>query len=262
MSRRLAAILSRLAPRRAVTTARSADRAVSGRSNKGFTRPTVTDSDLETNLEWNRQRWGQRAGWDNRDSYGYRWDGGYQQTVGQVARLADTHLRPHTDDRYDLNVLELSPGGGRFTMELVRYASALTLVDMNEECLEVCRDRFAYVPTPIDYVLNDGRSLPITDRKFDLIACYDSMVHMHPEVIEGYVAQMARLLSPDGLIWLDHSGKGQRDQGHRTDMTDERMRSIAGSNGLEVRSQSFRNDWDCISVLASTGEARDSHEPR
>ena len=54
------------------------------------------------------------------------------------------------------------------------------------------------------------------DRDFDLCACYDSMVHMHPAIVEGYVVQMAERLTPGGVLWLDHSGRGHRDEGHRT----------------------------------------------
>jgi SAM-dependent methyltransferase len=216
---------------------------------EAFSSPGISDVDRETNLEWNRRRWGQDAGWRAQDGYGYRWDQGYQQTVGQVSDLVDRFFRPHVGDRYDLRILELSPGGGRFTAELIRYASEMTLVDMNQACLDVCAERFQYYPTSIRMYCNDGTSLGMVDGEFDVIACYDSMVHMHPDVAKGYVAQMGRLLAADGFIWLDHSGKGLRDRGHRTDITAESMAGFARDAGLDVASQEFRNEWDCISVL-------------
>ena len=87
---------------------------------------------------------------------------------------------------------------------------------------------------------------------FDLIACYDSMVHMHPDVVRGYVAQMPALLVDGGTAWLDHSGKGQRNRGARTAMTADLMVQFAAEAGLTVKDQVFRNDWDCISVLGKT----------
>jgi len=209
----------------------------------------VVDVDRETNLKWNRSRWGREAGWTEQDGYGYHWDQGYQQRVGEFARLVDRSLRPHVGDRYDLRILELSPGGGRFTAELIRYASEMTLVDMNQACLDVCEERFKYYPTPITMHCNDGTSLSMVEGEYDVIACYDSMVHMHPDVAAGYVAQMAKLLASDGFIWLDHSGRGQRDRGHRTDVTADSMAGYAAAASLELASQEFRNDWDCISVL-------------
>jgi hypothetical protein len=75
------------------------------------------------------------------------------------------------------------------------------------------------------------------------------MIHMHPEIIENYVLQMAKIVRPSGIPWLDHSGKGAKEFGHRTDMTADRMAEIAVGTGCEVVSQVYRNKWDCISVI-------------
>jgi predicted methyltransferase len=56
-------------------------------------------------------------------------------------------------------------------------------------------------------------------------------------------------LKPGGIIWLDHSGKGVSEAGCRSDMTKEKMASIAEANGLFVSAQSYRSPTDCISVL-------------
>lgn len=217
-----------------------------------FVEPSVEDHDLATNLEWNRQRWGQKGGWQIQDQYGYRWGRGSQQTVGQVAQLADEFFRPHTTGRYDLRILELAPGGGRFTAELLRYASTMCLVDLNNASLEVCRERFDFVPTPMSYALTDGHSFDAVPEsaEWDAVVSFDSMVHMHPEVIRQYVAKLPGLMAPSGFAWLDHSGKGLRAEGHRTDMTDKLMVEFAEAAGLSVISQRYRNQWDCISVLS------------
>jgi len=84
---------------------------------------------------------------------------------------------------------------------------------------------------------------------YDLIASFDSLVHVHPDIVHGYVRQLADRIVPGGILWLDHSGKGMREQGHRTDMTLEKMAEFAQGVGLEIVKQTFRNDHDCISVL-------------
>src|SRR6266508_2319000 len=88
------------------------------------------DDPLE-NLSWNRRQWGDATAWRRLDKLGYQWGGGFAQTPALVATLADKFLRPYLGDRYDLAILEISPGGGRFTAELVRYAQRLSLVDLN-----------------------------------------------------------------------------------------------------------------------------------
>ncbi len=217
----------------------------------GGLRTSITD--LAANLKLNRSRWGNPEYWTERDQYGYRWDGSVQQTTGSNARFADRFLKPHLQDRYDYKVLELSPGGGRFTAELIRYAKALDLLDMNQACLDICLERFKYFPIELNTYVNDGQSCEmLAGHEYDLIACFDSMVHMHPEVIEGYVTQLGALLLPGGIMWLDHSGKGAREVGHRTAMTDGLMVEIGERAGLVLLEQRFRNDHDCITVFTKT----------
>jgi hypothetical protein len=211
-------------------------------------RESITD--LKKNIEFNKERWGDEENWLAKDSYGYRWGGGVQQTVAARSQFADTYLRPMLGERYDHEMLELSPGAGRFTAELIRYAKSLDLLDMNQACLDICKERFKYFPMDINYYLNDGQSCEILGAKsYSFIACYDSMVHMHPEVISGYVNQLKERLAPQGLMWLDHSGKGSREIGHRTNMDDRQMREIGESANLELIDQTFRNDHDCITVF-------------
>ncbi len=203
------------------------------------------------NIAWNRRRWGDARTWRELDSFGYQWGGGAPQTPATFAALADKFLRPYIGSRYDLAILEISPGGGRLTSELIRYASRLSLVDLNAAAIEICRGRFGALPIPLDFIVNDGRSLAdVAGAPYDLIACYDSMVHMHPDVVRGYVVQMPALLASGGTAWLDHSGRGRRDSGARTAMTADLMVEFAHEAGLTLRDQVFRNDWDCISVLS------------
>ena len=209
--------------------------------------------DADDNVAWNRERWGDEDSWRRLDLLGYRWSGGVLTTPATMAKLADTYLRPYLGDRYDLAILEISAGGGRMTAELVRHASRMSLVDLNAAAIKVCRERFARLPTPIEFVVNDGLSLAgVKGTDFDFIACFDSMVHMHPDVIRGYVAQMPALMSDQATAWLDHSGRGQRDEGSCTAMTAELMAEFASEAGLELVEQLWRNDWDCISVLRKT----------
>lgn len=101
-------------------------------------------SNPDKNVEFNKKRWGDLQGWHEKDQYGYRWAGGVQQSVGGMARFADKFLKPYTNQRYDHSILELSPGAGRFTSEVIRYADSIDLLDMNQACLDICMERFKY----------------------------------------------------------------------------------------------------------------------
>lgn len=205
--------------------------------------------DRESNIRWNRHMWGDLQAWSERDNYGYRWGQGLRQSNCAMTPVVIEYLEPHLSRHINLKILELAPGGGRFTAELVRFSREIHLLDMNEACLDICKERFKYYPDVFLYQ-NDGSTCDVVPHKdFDLIASFDSMVHMTPEVIEGYVGAFSKMLLPGGVLWLDHSGKGQRESGHRTAMTDTLMHEYAVKFGMVVEAQHFRNDHDCISVL-------------
>ncbi|MGK2954754.1 MAG: glycosyltransferase, partial [Solirubrobacterales bacterium] len=133
----------------------------------------------------------------------------------------------------------------------MRYAAEIDLLDMDEASIEACLQRLRPLSLPVNYYVNDGHScgmLPASQR-YDIIASFDSMVHMPPDVIAEYLRQFTPRLKPDGFMWLDHSGRGARELGDRTDMTPEKMAEIADDSGLRVDTTWFRNDHDCISVL-------------
>jgi len=129
-----------------------------------------------------------------------------------------------------------------FHVELIRVSRSLHLIEMNQVCIEICKDRFKYYPD-VSYYVNDGHSCAVVaDSDFDLIASYDRMVHMVPDIIEGYFREFAQKLKSGGFLWLDHAGRGEKALSHRTAMTDELMREFAERSGLIVTKQYFRNN--------------------
>jgi ubiquinone/menaquinone biosynthesis C-methylase UbiE len=209
----------------------------------------LDDDKIKENIEWNKKRWGQLDKWNEVDSYGYRWGKGVQQKYNGATLIAEKYLLPYVGGRRDLTILEVAPGAGRFTTELIRIAGKLYLLDLNQACIDICKERFKYY-THIEYFVNDGVSCDmVPDNTFDLIATYDSFVHVEPAVIREYLRQFVSKLVPGGIIWIDHSGRGERELGHRTAMTDKLMMEYASEFGLKVITQRFRNDHDCISIL-------------
>ncbi|MCU0609154.1 MAG: class I SAM-dependent methyltransferase [Chitinispirillaceae bacterium] len=206
-------------------------------------------SDEEKNLQWNKATWGKDDQWTGLYQYGYHWPGGNVQPNNIVTKVAEKYLHPHLENRRDLKILEIAPGGGRFTTELVRLSREIHLCDFNEACIKVCRERFKYYPA-IKYYVNDGKSVDVVpDNDFDLIASWDSLVHVASSIIEKYVVGCAAKLVKGGMIWFDHSGAGIGVSGNRSDMTKEKMMAIARDNNLLVAAQYFRSPIDCVSVL-------------
>jgi SAM-dependent methyltransferase len=102
-------------------------------------------------------------------------------------------------------VLEIAPGFGRWTQYLKDLADDLFVVDLAEKCIEACRTRFADAGN-ISFHVNDGRSLAmVRDESIDFAFSWDSLVHADADVLEAYLAQMAKKLTPNGVGFFHHS---------------------------------------------------------
>jgi len=206
---------------------------------------------VKANLQWNHRRWNSAETWTGDDNYGYAYHNPQASdlAVSAFSSCMDKRLRPYVAG-YGLDIVEIGCGAGRLTNELARYARALRLLDINSECLKLCADRFKWFPSVEVYLLGDDADLScLAGRPCDLIASYDAFVHIHPDIIERYVEQFAAHLKPGGRAWIDHSGRGVRQTGCRTAMTDTKMRTLVEAHGLRVMGQVFRNDWDCITIM-------------
>lgn len=105
-------------------------------------------------------------------------------------------------------ILEIAPGFGRWTQFLKTHCRSLIAVDLSEKCIQHCKRRFAS-ETHIQFHLNDGTSLAaVRDDSIDFAFSFDSLVHAEREVLEGYLTQLARKLTPDGIGFIHHSNLG------------------------------------------------------
>jgi len=81
-------------------------------------------------------------------------------------------------------------------------------VDLAENCIKACRQRFS-ASKHITYHVNDGKSLAmIPDNSVDFVFSYVSLVHAEADVVEAYLDQLARKLTPDGVGFVHHSNLG------------------------------------------------------
>lgn len=165
-------------------------------------------------------------------------------------------------------VLDLGCGNGRNSEFLRRHARTIDLVDINESCLRVCRERFGdrrdgctfrYHGTP-------GNALPtIADRSITLFYSWDTMVHFDKIVMRDYLGEIARILAPGGRGFLHYSNVGAErpnsdlatNHGHRSDMSGELFARYAAENDLRVvfhrvsgKADGWgRDDLDCLTLV-------------
>jgi SAM-dependent methyltransferase len=154
-------------------------------------------------VETNRAIWNARWDWSRAgDEWSDWWGGTPALWFGALLPRLHAFLPAGT-------VLEIGPGYGRWTQYLKDLCERLVAVDLAEQCIEHCRERFAGASN-LELHVNDGRSLEmVEDGSVDLAFSFDSLVHVEADVLEAYLSQLARKLKPDGIGFFHHSNLGE-----------------------------------------------------
>lgn len=106
-------------------------------------------------------------------------------------------------------ILEIAPGHGRWTQFLKDLCDRLIVVDISAECISRCQTRFAR-SSNISYFVNDGVSLAmVPDESVDFVFSFDSLVHAEADVVDAYLEQLRRKLTPNGAGFIHHSNIGE-----------------------------------------------------
>lgn len=137
-------------------------------------------------------------------------------------------------------VVEIGPGGGRWTEELQKRASRLTGLDISQACVDTCKARFADCAN-VEFRVSSGTDLAgVGDNSVDSIWSFDVFVHINEKELRAYAAEFARVLKPGGGGVLHHGTAGGSTGGWRSDVTDTRMSEVLREAGLTVVDQ-FRS---------------------
>lgn len=180
------------------------------------------------------------------------------------------HIAPRLGGMDFTRILELAPGYGRNTERLRPRAKEMYLVDINDNCIDACRNRFVDGVGPdghecrMHFHVNDGYSIPmVPSGVITLVYSWDAMVHFDRTVVERYVHEFARVLAPGGKGFVHHSNYGSfapnpdsnwlDNPGWRSTMTRELFAKFCADAKLRIVKQDLI-DWgvpklDCISLF-------------
>lgn len=188
---------------------------------------------------WNTHDWSRR---------GEEWTKNEEWKSVVISRFLSPYMPEHG------TLLEIGPGGGRWTEFLQRRAKRLIVVDISEKALQVCRERFADC-TNIEFQLGDGRTLDVQDNVIDAVWSFDVFVHITPLDVKNYFREFRRVLKPGGYAVLHHPGAprpgGRERVGWRSDLTDKMVLTFAGESGfmLEAQTDELANPGEYVSVF-------------
>lgn len=103
------------------------------------------------------------------------------------------------------NVIELACGKGRHVPKYINDAGHITLVDILNSNLLVCRNRFGDIEK-ISYYCNSGSDLSeLESNKYSALFTYDAMVHFEMLDIYNYLKETYRVLRKNGMALFHHS---------------------------------------------------------
>jgi SAM-dependent methyltransferase len=205
---------------------------------------------------WNRHDWSR---------FGEEWTDNVRDHRGLDPEEWKRRLVRDALEKYmptNATILEIGPGGGRWTEYLLLRARKLVLADVAERCLDVCRERFAD-DRRLDYIAVDPQAqdfLPrarLADSAIDAIWSYDAFVHINPTDTEKYLREFRRVLKPGGVAVIHHVGRTPNDwdynEAFRAQMNSVFFAHLLSRHDFHLLEQNFElphKPGDVISVFA------------
>lgn len=202
---------------------REQDRAVLGPAHRGWRGNSAGD---------NEERW---TGWDW-SRLGEEWTASPEWKQALIDDVLLPTIPPGG------TVLEIGPGGGRWSAVLAPRAERLVLADVTPRVLDVCRERLGDLPH-VSYVLSAGCDLPgVEDGSVDAVWSFDVFVHVAPLDQAGYLDELARVLRRGGVAAIHHAdgrnnGALPSRAGWRSPMSAGLFAALAAQRGLRVERQ-------------------------
>jgi len=192
------------------------------------------ENELFYNIE--EQRYWNGDVWERSEE---KWSGKF----GGTDKLWDTYIFNDIKPFLSGDVLEIGVGQGRMTEKLLQYDINFIGVDLNESCIEYCKNKFSDNKNVLFYT-NDGLSLSmIEDNSINFIFSWDSFVHMHKNVVESYLVELNRVLKIRGHAFIHHanfwdgSEHSFKNLAGRANLRPEEMVEMCKKNNLEILSQ-------------------------
>lgn len=103
------------------------------------------------------------------------------------------------------NIIELACGRGRHVPQYISQANDVTLVDVLEKNINICKERFKN-NNNIKYYKNNGYDLSeLPDASYTALFTYDAMVHFELLDIAKYLQETHRVLKGGGMALFHHS---------------------------------------------------------
>lgn len=159
------------------------------------------------------------------------------------------------------NIIELACGRGRHVQKYLDDAEKITLVDIVENNIKYCKERYKD-NEKITYYCNNGYNLEkLPDETYTALFTYDAIVHFELIDIYEYLKDIYRVLKPEAKALFHHSNYSAdykvdftKNKNGRSFMSKDIFAYLANRAGFSIVDQKVI-DWygekslDCITLL-------------
>jgi len=188
--------------------------------------------------------------WENHDwsRFGHEWTEDSMRYRGLDSTLWKKQIIESLIKKYMMQggvILEIGPGGGRWTEILVKQARRLILVDITKKCLELCKERFrGYTCVEYQEVKSYKNFLNfLPDCSVHSVWAYDVFVHFNPSDVKKYIKEISRVLVKNGVAVIHHAGTyashADRQEGWRGHMSPKLFKKYVTSNKMKMIEQNL-----------------------
>jgi SAM-dependent methyltransferase len=145
---------------------------------------------------------------------------------GPLYKVVDRYIRPYV--KASSTVLEIGPGGGRWTRYLVP-AGKVICVDISPGFFEHLRATFP--AAHFEFYQSRGYELAgVSNNSVDFVFTFGTFVHIEPDGIMEYLIHIRRVLKPGGIAvvhYAEQNKKAARRNPNFSSMTGEKMEAMA-----------------------------------
>jgi 2-polyprenyl-3-methyl-5-hydroxy-6-metoxy-1,4-benzoquinol methylase len=127
-------------------------------------------------------------------------------------------------------LLDLGCNWGRWTIAATRSGFRATGIDRGKKSIRAAKRVAEQLGVGAEYVLGDVRELPFADASFDAVFSYSVLQHLAKEDVRTVVAEIRRVLTPGGTVWIEMpNARGP------LNLVRQARRGFSAGTGQEVR---------------------------
>lgn len=165
-----------------------------------------------------------------------------RKVPGDLGQVVRRYIEPYV--RPGVTALEIGAGGGRWTQFLLP-ATTIIVVETTPEFFPYLEARFG--PRFELYQSQGAELAGIATGRVDYAFSFGTFVHTPPEILDGYLGHLQRVLRPGGVAVLQYADKekraaraeGPEDAGF-ADLNPARFEALARRHGFILRTHDTR----------------------